>query len=205
MKQRSGLSTVDHYLDDFFFAGRNHKSCVDLMNTFKQICQELGVPLAEDKSFGPTYKLVFLGLEIDTVSQMVRVLEVKSAELSTLLQEMLRKKRVTLLQLQSLLGKLNFFTKAIVPGRVFVRRMHDATLGVRKPHHFVRVNQEMKQDMGLWLTFLEEFNGRVYFSEVEWSSNLVLDLFTDSAGAGNFGCGAYFQGNGAIFHGHQLG
>ena len=61
MKQRSGLSTVDHYLDDFLFAGRNHKSCVDLMNTFKQICQELGVPLAEDKSFGPTYKLVFLG------------------------------------------------------------------------------------------------------------------------------------------------
>ena len=57
------------------------------MNTFKQICQELGVPLAEDKSFGPTYKLVFLGLEIDTISQMVRVLEVKSAELSTLLQE----------------------------------------------------------------------------------------------------------------------
>ena len=83
------------------------------MNTFKQICQELGVPLAEDKSFGPTYKLVFLGLEIDTVSQMVRVLEVKSAELSTLLQEMLRKKRVTLLQLQSLLGKLNFSLKLL--------------------------------------------------------------------------------------------
>ena len=57
------------------------------MNTFKQICQGFGVPLAEDKSFGPTYKLVFLGLEIDTVSQMVRVPEVKSAELSTLLQE----------------------------------------------------------------------------------------------------------------------
>ena len=109
MKQRSGLSTVDHYLDDFFFAGRNRKSCVDLMNTFKQICQELGVPLAEDKSFGPTYKLVFLGLEIDTVSQMVRVPEVKSAELSTLLQEMLGKKRVTLRQLQFLLGQLIFF------------------------------------------------------------------------------------------------
>ena len=32
-------------------------------------------------------------------------------------------------------------TKAIVPGRAFVRRMHDATLGVRKPHHSIRVNQ----------------------------------------------------------------
>ena len=56
------------------------------------LCQELGVTLAEDKSLGQTNKLVFLGLEIDTVSQMVRVLEVKSAELSTLLQEMLRRK-----------------------------------------------------------------------------------------------------------------
>ena len=72
--------------------------------------------------------------------------------------------------------------------------MHDATLGVRKPHHFIRVDQEMKQDIGLWLKLLHEFNGRVYmyFSEAEWSSNLVLELFTDSAGAGNLGCGAYF-------------
>ena len=42
VKQRSGLSTVDHYLDDFIFAGRNHKSCVELMNTFKQICRNKG-------------------------------------------------------------------------------------------------------------------------------------------------------------------
>lgn len=46
--------------------------------------------------------------------------------------------------------------------------------------------------MGFWLIFLEEFNGRVYFSEVEWFLNLVLDLFTDSVGVGNFGCGVYF-------------
>ena len=44
--------------------------------------QELGVTLAEDKSLGLTNKLVFLGLEIDTISQMDRVPDVKSAELS---------------------------------------------------------------------------------------------------------------------------
>ena len=78
--------------------------------------------------------------------------------------------------------------------------MHDATLEIRKPHHFIRVNQEMKQDMGLWLTLWHEFSGRVYFSEAVWSSNLVLELFTDIAGAGNFGCGAYFQGDWCYFH-----
>ena len=109
------------------------------MNTFKQICQKLGVPFTEDKSFSPTYKLVFLGLEIDTVSQMFTVPEVKSGELSTSIQEILEKKRVTLRQLQFLLGKLNIFTKAIIPGRAFVRRMHDATLGACKPHHFIRL------------------------------------------------------------------
>lgn len=40
---------------------------------FKQVAQELGVPLAEDKYVGPTNNLVFLGLEIDTVAMMVRV------------------------------------------------------------------------------------------------------------------------------------
>ena len=34
--------------------------------------------------------------------------------------------------------------------------------------------------MGIWLTFLQEFNGREYFGEAKWSSNFVLDLFTDS-------------------------
>ena len=37
MKQRSGLSTIDHYLDDFISAGKNYKSCVELMNTFKHL------------------------------------------------------------------------------------------------------------------------------------------------------------------------
>ena len=83
--------------------------------------------------------------------------------------------------------------------------MHDAMLGVRKPHHFIRVNQEMKQDMGLWLTFLEEFNGRVYFNEAECSSNLVFDLFTLVQVQGILVVEHISKGIGAIFHGHLIG
>lgn len=53
--------------------------------------------------------------------------------------------------------------------------------------------------MQLWLNFLHDFNGKVYFSEAEWSSNLTLDLFTDSAGSQDLGCGAYFQGEWCSF------
>lgn len=43
------------------------------MDSFKQITDELGVLLADDKSIGPTNNLTFLGSDVDTVSMMVRV------------------------------------------------------------------------------------------------------------------------------------
>lgn len=183
VEQKTGLSTIDHYLDDFIFVGNDFETCLKLMEMFKQVAQELGVPLAEDKSVGPTNNLVFLGLEIDTVAMMVIVPVHKRVELVSLLQKFIDRKSITPKQLQSLLGKLNFVTKAITPGRAFVRRMHNATIGIINPHHFIRLKQEMKDDMQLWLNFLHDFNGKVYFSEADWSSNLTLDLFTDSAGS----------------------
>lgn len=164
------------------------------METFKQVAQELGVPLAEDKSVGSTNNLVFLGLEIDTVALMVRVPVQKRVELVSLLQKFIDRKPITIKQLQSSLSMLNFATKAIAPGRAFVRRMHNATIDIINPHHFIRLKQEMKDDMHLLLNVLQDFNGKVYFSELEWSSYLILDLFTDNAGAQDLGCGAYFQG-----------
>ena len=43
------------------------------MQTFSRICKDLGVPLAANKTFGPTHVLVYLGLEIDTWEMCVRI------------------------------------------------------------------------------------------------------------------------------------
>ena len=42
--------------------------------------------------------------------------------------------------------------------------------------------------------FLHNFNGVVYFPESEWCTLNTLQLFTDSAGSAELGCGCYFQG-----------
>jgi hypothetical protein len=40
----SGLHEIDHYLDDFLFAGADKTSnCSKLMNTFTEVCSQLGV------------------------------------------------------------------------------------------------------------------------------------------------------------------
>lgn len=198
-REKSNVDTIDHYLDDFIFAGYNATICSEVMNTFNSICYELGVPLAEDKSVGPTTCLTFLGLEIDTIEMLVRIPHPKCVELLNLLQDLLLIKKVTLKQLQSILGKLNFFTRAIRPGRAFVRRLYDATIGVVKPHHYIRVTQSMREDIFMWCRFLEGFNGKVYFLEEEWHSDQTLNLFTDSSGSVELGCGAYFNGEWCFF------
>lgn len=46
---------------------------------------------------------------------------------------------------------------------------------------------------------LENFNGSCYFVSDIWFSNEELDLFTDSAGSKNLGCGVYFANKWAYF------
>lgn len=50
----------------------------------------------------------------------------------------------------------------------------------------------MKQDIQMWLVFLESINGINSYKQVDWASDFQLELFTDSAGSENLGCGAIF-------------
>ena len=55
---------------------------------------------------------------------------------------------------------------------------YDLTVKAKKPHHFIKLNSEVKEDMKVWLSFLESFNGKAYFPESEWSDNEILELYT---------------------------
>jgi hypothetical protein len=43
------------------------------MRTFDKICNELGVPLSVEKWMGPVITITYLGLEIGSINQMVKV------------------------------------------------------------------------------------------------------------------------------------
>ena len=52
---KSNSKNLDHYLDDFFFAGEaGTNNCTNLMNQFDGVCERLGVPIANEKTEGPT-------------------------------------------------------------------------------------------------------------------------------------------------------
>ncbi|KAK3106927.1 hypothetical protein FSP39_003200 [Pinctada imbricata] len=193
IKSRTGVTTIHHYLDDFIFIGDQQSTqCHTLMNNFKSMCLDLGIPLNDSKTEGPCTSLVFLGLEIDTIAQTIKVPQDKLNDLKDLLTKLSKLQKTTLKDLQSLVGKLNFVTKAIHGSRAFNRRFYTATIGVRKPPHFIRITSPLKEDIKLWLKFLGYFNGTAYFQEIEWTSNSTLHLYTDSAGNPELGCGTVF-------------
>lgn len=61
---------ICHCLDDFLFVGQNASNeCNRLMQQFSHVCKKNGLAIAADKTIGPTIKIIYLGLGINTVSQ----------------------------------------------------------------------------------------------------------------------------------------
>ena len=58
-----GYRRVTHYLDDFFFVGTPGSVDVQrLRDSFKELMQDLGMPLTAEKTVSPGMVLYFLGI-----------------------------------------------------------------------------------------------------------------------------------------------
>ncbi|KAM3921505.1 uncharacterized protein RB166_010897 [Leptodactylus fuscus] len=186
------VESVLHYLDDFLFVGPPGTwVCSVLLQEMVRVCRLFGVPLAPEKTEGPATVVKFLGIVIDTVRFECRLPEDKLRELRDLVGVAIRRRKLRLRELQSLLGRLNFACRIMPMGRVFCRRLAAATAGVRRPLHFVRLHAGLREDLAVWGEFLARYNGRSLVMGPP-VSNVDLELFTDAAGGAGFG--AYFQG-----------
>ena len=103
-------------------------------------------------------------------------------------------------ELQSLIGILQFACRIIAPGRTFLRRMISLTSGIKQPYHFVRLNTDFYKDLSMWEVFLTNWNGISLFLKSEQTPSPSLQLFTDAAGS--IGFGGYLAGQ--WFHSHWL-
>ena len=193
LKSSSPRGRTMHYLDDTLFVGQEGtQDCLTLMNNFHELCHYLGVPIAPEKTEGPKKVLIFLGLQLDSVRQTVTIPLEKLLEIKEKIKTVMHMNKVSLQQLQSLIGSLNFACRAVAPGRAFLRRLIGATIALKKSHHITRVTASMKADLSMWLTFLRDHNGVSVFRDQFWTSNHDMELFTDAAGS--IGLGIYFQG-----------
>ena len=195
IKEKAQCDRVVHYADDFMvygLSGKSLESCHWVLETLIGVCKDFGVPLAEEKTEGPTSSLVFLGLEIDAACELVCIPMDKLVKLRLLINQACVAKKLTLKELQSVIGPLSFVCKA-VPGRAFLRRIINFTLKLKCPSHRVRIAVEARKDFLMWKEFLEKCNGSAIIPEQVWQDNADIQLFTDASGSQGFG--GYFQGS----------
>lgn len=94
---------------------------------------------------------------------------------------------MTLLEVQSLIGLLNFACNVVHPGRTFLRRLTDLTIGLSKPYHHTKLNLEARADLKDWQIFLDNFSGKALFVFNITHTLSFLHFVTDANNAG-FGC-----------------
>lgn len=116
-------------------------ACQERLPEFQSMAEEMGVPLAEEKSKGPAIRLMFLGIKLDTVQGSSSLSQDKLTALKALIEDMIGRKKCTLKQIQVILGHLNFTCRVVPPGRAFCARLAWATAGVTTQHHFVQVSR----------------------------------------------------------------
>ena len=139
---------VTNYLDDYLFVETSRIQCNRLVHKFMDICKEVGCPLSIEWA---SSTMVFLGMLLDGENHILCIPEEKKVKALTLLCWTIEKRKMTVKQLQSLTGTLNFLCRAIIPGRTFVRRMYakiDNTVENKnlKLYHHISLDAEFLSD-----------------------------------------------------------
>ena len=166
LKHRAGSMQVVHYLDYFFILCKTGHH--PMLTPYECLS---GAHSGAWYSFGGrknrrSMPRTFLGIELDTVRQSNQLSENKIMDLTQCLKAMLAQHKVILREMQVLVGHLKFACKVVAPGRAFLQRFCDTMKDLNKPYHRHWISAGMRQDLLVWLSFLEGFNG-VLFWRVE--------------------------------------
>ncbi|KAI8515674.1 hypothetical protein Bbelb_064870 [Branchiostoma belcheri] len=106
---------------------RTYLQCHRDLTAFTDLCRDVGVPLAEGKTFCPHTTIAFL------------------------------------------------------------RRLIDLTKPRPGNSNRIPIPTEVRQDLRMWLTFLNSYNGRSFFLDDVFASNITLHLYTDAAASLGYG------------------
>ena len=182
---------VINYLDDFLFIALMAWFCNHQVEVFLKVCSQIKFPVSLEKTFWVSPIIVFLGMLIDNEKQRISIpqskIEKALKQIHGIINSKKRKTMVT--QIQKLCGLLNFFCRAILPGRAFTTRIYANLTGVNaklKPHHHIKVGAETILDLQVWETFLGspmaysrpflDLDNCVHAEELDWFSDAAKSV-----------------------------
>ena len=169
-----------------------------MLQEFLELCGELKVPVAKDKTEWVESVVIFLGILLHGKYHLLVVPEEKSLKALHSIQNLLARRSARVKDLEQVTGLLNFLNKAEVPGRAFTRRMYSKFTGnpALKPYHHIRLDGEFKADCKTWEQFLTTTDRSICQPFIDLSIKEmadVLNFYTDAAKGETLGFGGVFN------------
>ena len=150
------------------------------MAVLLMLFKTLNIPVAPHKTVGPSTCLEYLGIILDSTALEARLPVNKVQRINIILLSFLDKKTCTKRELLSLLGHLNFASRVIRPGRSFVSHLIFLSTRAKELHHYIKLDSEVRSEIRMWQTFLQEWNGVSFFLDDNITAAADMHLFTDA-------------------------
>ena len=146
--EAKGVSPILHYLDDFLIlAPPSSDTCLNNLNTVKEVYSQLGIPLALEMLEGQSQSLTFLGIVLDSKRMDAWLPEEKLLRICTQLAVWLGRKKATQHEILSLVGLLQHATKVVKPGRTFISRMYSKAAKLKELHYYTNLTKDFRSDL----------------------------------------------------------
>ena len=162
---QEGFDTVN-YIDDLGGAEVPEKA-ETAFQRLGDIVNDIGMSEAADKAAPPSHTMVFLGLEVNTLSMTIKIPDEKFLEIKKELNEWTVGIKVSKRKVQSLVGLLNFAAGCIKPGRIYFSRILNF---LREMKEVTVVTEEVLRDIDWWKFYAQYFNGISLIMNSKWET-----------------------------------
>ena len=163
-----------------------------LFNSFIELVDRLGLLLSSTPGHivQPSSVVTALGLQYDTVANVVALPPAKLAIVRDLLLEWLGKVSASPWELASLAGKLLWCCNAVPPGRIFLGRVLATKRWADQLDRPVALDADFRRDIGWWHQHVSAWNGRSFLLPCH-TADVAIDASSHGWLDGGPGLGGY--------------
>ena len=157
-----------NYLDDLGSA-EEETTADAAFNYLQQVLRDFGLKEALNKSVAPCTTMIFLGIEVNTLTLTICIPKEKWDEIMTVLDRWTRKKNANLKDTQKLAGILNFACRCVRSGRIYLSRILNFLRSLPSSGS-LPIDKNTREDIDWWINFAPMYNGTSLMLESEWTN-----------------------------------
>ena len=189
------------YIDDSACVAATKAAAAKWLKNWKNLMLDLGMPWQESKIVPPTKLIELLGIMVCSRTLTMFVHESRVQKALQLMQTFERSNGLTLKQVQSIMGHLNFIAQVVRFARLFLRGLaimiKELNASFRQrgllpgPNSRMQLTRRVKIDFAIWRALLITFNG---IDVAAPTSYPALKCGPAQCDASFYGAGFFMQG-----------